>query len=359
MTDSIISLRSLSPEPPTAEPTALPPLFRLPRELRNKIYAYLLQGSNFEFLEHILRLTLLYSSQNSSPAFHGLPLWLLTCKQILSEALHQFHHHARCTQISLRRDVSLKWCNHCRPAPSQYPLAFGDAHLLRVHQIQSIELDNIEFTYFIKYPEGTPATLFLNRGHPILPLEHWLRSRRDSLRNLKLGFVVPVSWPAVYGIGEWKVDLSPIRYLGTPMKVEFVVKEPRVMNREVGNLRACATVLEILQMGLEDVARSLVGRKGFGWIVRDWIEEVGRVEGQVEGTWEHEWHVQVKRARKEVGKRDVGNLGLVYWKAYPHPSQSYERKVREDGNDDCIEWVCSRTGERLVVEVFHCDKSES
>ncbi|KAF2468024.1 uncharacterized protein BDR25DRAFT_358276 [Lindgomyces ingoldianus] len=342
--DSALRLGPSSFNPKTIPATSS--LFsNLPRELRDRIYEYLLHGSCFQFLEHILLVVL--ANDGSDGSVSGLPLWLLTNKQILSEGLSEFYRHARCIRTSMRRDVPLKWCNQCKPASGQY--SFGDAHLLRVHQIQTIDLDNIEFTYYTKYPEGTPATLFLNRGYPVLPLDHWLRGQRHSLKNLKLTFLIAGSYPSIYNAEEWKVDLSPMRYLGTPANVEFTIKEPRLLKGDIGHVRACAAVLQLLQMELEFMAKSLVGAEKSGCVVKDWIALKGKSEGQYEDTWEHEWHLRVNRGVNRAERREVDNVGLLFWKLYSHPDQSYERvKGNQDG---WMEWRCKRTTDRIRVEV--------
>jgi hypothetical protein len=86
-------------------------LFHIPLELREKIYHYLWCDTRLSDIEEdYCKFSLTYLESNSSPKStqNGLPNWLLTNKQVLSEGMQQFYRNATCTSIKAtanREDV--------------------------------------------------------------------------------------------------------------------------------------------------------------------------------------------------------------------------------------------------------------
>jgi hypothetical protein len=77
-------------------------LFYIPLELRERIYHYLWCDTRLSDIEEdSCKFSLTYLVSNSSPKStqNGLPNWLLTNKQVLSEGMQQFYRNATCTSI--------------------------------------------------------------------------------------------------------------------------------------------------------------------------------------------------------------------------------------------------------------------
>ncbi|KAF2870915.1 hypothetical protein BDV95DRAFT_71197 [Massariosphaeria phaeospora] len=78
---------------------ATPPLFRIPRELRDRVYHFALYNQRAEFFTANLSLRVRYLEDegNLEPfdSRHNVNFrWLLTSRQVLSEGLEQFYAHA-------------------------------------------------------------------------------------------------------------------------------------------------------------------------------------------------------------------------------------------------------------------------
>lgn len=92
-----------------------PSLLSLPRELRDRIWDFALEGTEIHVLKnkHVITVAYPESSQPVSSAtkpptwtdtktwpLHTRPRWFLTCKQLLSEGLSQFAQAGICTRIA-------------------------------------------------------------------------------------------------------------------------------------------------------------------------------------------------------------------------------------------------------------------
>ncbi|KAF2191994.1 hypothetical protein K469DRAFT_346046 [Zopfia rhizophila CBS 207.26] len=78
-----------SPSSPAA--IALSPLFRIPPELRGNIYNFLYCHMEYGFSDANFWIFLAYRRPSMDAELSKFPLWLLTCKQLLSEGAAQFY----------------------------------------------------------------------------------------------------------------------------------------------------------------------------------------------------------------------------------------------------------------------------
>ncbi|KAF2867459.1 hypothetical protein BDV95DRAFT_180459 [Massariosphaeria phaeospora] len=83
----------LEASPPNHSATASSPLFRLPRELRDLIYALCRENVRF-WITHSNWTLGISSNPFAQDCEWEPPLWLLTCKQLLVEGLEDLHRNA-------------------------------------------------------------------------------------------------------------------------------------------------------------------------------------------------------------------------------------------------------------------------
>lgn len=78
------------PSEATHHPQSGSPLLQLPRELRDKIYDYLFGNPARQFFHRDIAISAITDTSHYSWPILGLPHWLLTCRQISTEAMDLF-----------------------------------------------------------------------------------------------------------------------------------------------------------------------------------------------------------------------------------------------------------------------------
>lgn len=74
--------------------------FKLPRELRDAIYALLLDDVQYHFVDEGLSFVLRLGDKADTTSWSSPPSWSLANKQILSEVLEYVYREAVCTEIA-------------------------------------------------------------------------------------------------------------------------------------------------------------------------------------------------------------------------------------------------------------------
>ncbi|KAF2793832.1 hypothetical protein K505DRAFT_325214 [Melanomma pulvis-pyrius CBS 109.77] len=318
-----------------------PLFFRLPLELRNQIYDILFEifGPGFQFRQQDLLVSLIYSTSTaisiSNPRYRtGLPLWILTCRQFLSEALSQFYHASICTSCV----HTLGFLKRTAPTPGPRPISIPPSprpKLLDLQHVRSAALGPIGVSSFAQFPALKPTSLYIFGGEVVGPLRDWLRSHSTStsastsLRHLKLTLTLPSVYPEVFNDEDWRVDLLATLHFPPVESARFVVRQERIADVKAWNgawvrgpggrgldIRARQVVLPLLKRDVRGIAERLVGRGEFRCAVRDWTVVEGRDvvqewkgrSGLIESggdvgagadtrteAWEFEWHLDVRK----------------------------------------------------------------
>lgn len=362
--DGSTSLQPLPPlffetSPPSPTSTSSSPLFHLPRELRDQIYDALFTHIRYRCMHGSLQLDIFYGSQESydclglyrpGSQIDKLPVWLLTCKRILSEALTQFYREAQCL------DYSGNW-RYKKPSSFE---------LVTISRIKRLDLCGITRSIELEFCDGykdnpiKDSAIIVpilkgdsNRlhGSDLPGLVKQLQGREHRIKDLRLRVALPeardFAW--VWQAKGWVVDLSFLEGLGrTFERVEFVIDPVACVygsNRDYYklNVRNLAIAYRLLQLELERVGKCLVGlggigENGAGYKLKDWMGETA--DRQV-------WHVEVRKTRegKVEGRIEMRFIGLQDWQ----DSVSGEEFVRSVGQTDVgngfIEFRCRAIGE--------------
>ncbi|KAF2191995.1 hypothetical protein K469DRAFT_696061 [Zopfia rhizophila CBS 207.26] len=274
-------------------PTAtIPRLLRLPQELRDIIYDYLFQGACYEFDEYQMSFTISYNDDFDS--YSGLPIWLLTCKQILYEALEQFHRQAQCIGYS-RRDPE-SGDDFSSSLVSLYRIRTISAHNLQALVIVG---DGLFDMYRLNDEKKVLATVLPAQvdgyaDNMLHALIHHLQLQGTQLKDFTLRLRFPSEFPPAHKVEAWKVDFSLFEKLGALDRVEFLV-DPPLWEMYPDHIQERATLFPLVQRELLRVGKLLVGLQGVGWAVRDWFgcNDSNNTENCL--GIEHEWHLEVKK----------------------------------------------------------------
>jgi hypothetical protein len=346
-------LRPLTPfffetSPPTF-PT-VSPFFRLPREVRDKIYALILQDLALFIRDGPnIQLNILYGtdrhlySPEQTRSWQSLPRVFLTNKTLLSELLVEFYEKSRCVA------VTPLW-ERCAPgsfSPGAYTLitlprlreldlthAYTMSFSLRYSFTPLLKAENQERSPLTTEKPAFRCTLMSSLSskfqdsstQPSPPLVlYTLRERLHGLdhriREVEYEVDIPGGPDRSAGfardpetkepIMEWGIDLSELeRWMLRSESVVFNVQFPyrNIWGFIVGD---SAKEFEMVQMGLVELGVKLVGARiedGTGWSMEDRVKL--RVTGS--GKFRATWCLRVSRKEHGDGLKAFHCKGLQY-----------------------------------------------
>ena len=350
------------------------PFLSLPRETRDYIYNYLLQGSRFQFTQRLtptensMRFTICYEFSDAFMAQRSkFPLWLLVCKQVLAEGLDQLYRSAYCSSYGQC------WCDGCTPPNNQ--CEHNPGKLLELEGAKNIEftvpisqfsigqsgLIDQHLLGFTAFPDISEKAM--SPAHDLL-LEYLAENPQHPAKRLKFKFSftilpslkrLPMRKPPHQGPNDhsWAVDLSVYQKLGSRFdRVKLALEFPVLMtNEEVRHSAmlhpkfktAAAELGKFLVGGLETNDTNNVPGGNGGWRLYDSFQtKYG--EAQLEDiNCPYDWFLEV--IRQPTRKNGVIRyMGLSCFKR----GWSYFHAV--GGEEEGESWFCEQTGDLLTAE---------
>ncbi|KAF2469344.1 uncharacterized protein BDR25DRAFT_304469 [Lindgomyces ingoldianus] len=335
---------------PPATATISSPLFHLPRETRDQIYANLFSSSRYQCREGNLDAIYGYRSPSNST---GLPRWILACKQLLSEALTEFYRGARCVHGD-------------GGTPKHTPTTLSPYSLISLHRVRRLEFGYDESTPIplnfapgIRKTDHSGAVVTIPAIDPseanipnIRQLSEQLRATVHEVRELRFQLQLPDSWKFAWveDVLTWRVDMSGFEKLGEGFeRVEFVVETPVIdAERDGPNaVQGVAIVYGLLQRELERVGRRLVGfcstndngeDERQNYAIKDWLD-----------TSSHQhWHISIQRTPDRTSNRTISFPGLRKW-ITPEGLRHYERVGEQV--DGLVTFCAASWGTTIEVDV--------
>jgi hypothetical protein len=345
------------------------PFFRLPRELRDKVYHHLLSGLAYDIRKGSNHFTVEYGHiipdrsfvrMSSSMSldyvvyipFAGLS-WLLACSTILSEGLAQFERASKCTGVRHFKDY--------KGEPEWKTKLVGDTLLLPLVREMYLAVATV--------PQSAP-----NSQKPMIACRFQTQnpklaegaSRELGYRNVipqarKISVEVQTRILTVADGKEFCLPAYEERFKSfyyfpgsTYEEVHLRIALPEVPRSA---LPAIARTMPKLQASLIELGKSLTATStadinattnGQHWAVRDWIDA---------GT--HTWHMTVKRRCLSLSSLDtLQQTGLQYFR-YPELKRTpailgryakeliFARDVVPKAGT--CSWSCSDTGETVFI----------
>ncbi|KAF2010761.1 hypothetical protein BU24DRAFT_45450 [Aaosphaeria arxii CBS 175.79] len=344
------------------------PFLLLPAEIRNLIYHHLWIGTGYNmvergdegvhvFIEYTPRETALpFSDRDPLPPDDGLPYWILTCRQIYTEALDQFYLVAYCyayfnkplsgPPIPSRSAIQL---NRVRKiGPTRQPPHRHAVVLTHIHPRVEKESPTRHEMYMNQCRHTVGNCMLLTLGK----MKHAVK---DITINVSL-------WSLIYEQEEahdafFAVDLSPLEKLGDGFdRVVFRVLKPYLRPESLKNfVRYSAAAFAVLQRELLRVATLMVGGSpssldqdnASGSTARDYLEPFmnrGRKSRDP-----YDWCLEVKRSTgPSRGYHSLTYPGLQYFELeHNGVKDNYYGPLRRKGNE--LQWTSRLTREVLTL----------
>ncbi|KAF2872163.1 hypothetical protein BDV95DRAFT_571624 [Massariosphaeria phaeospora] len=319
-------------------------LFRLPLELRDRVYDHLWIDTQIQESREVCAFTVAYGcvhdkKQNTDDK---LPGWLLACKPMLAEGIAQFYRKARCVRHVLHED-GIQREGHCfrllalqriRAIDYRYVRrdcvldvavdlngdgALSIARHNRVSMINHAKkwLDDREYGEAGSWAVVVPNYNQLGRPRSYPNLEaiiDYMSCRNNSVKDVTLKFGLPrVLLPQRRLLGTvnddittWHIDFSFLKNLGTSLdRVKVSFHAPPYWLPWIEQPRFDEVFVHI-QSEMAEVAKYLVGgMHGGSWKLRDWLmkDHHPYLGGMPE------WHLEITRSAGQTSFGSIVNRG--------------------------------------------------
>jgi len=293
------------------------PLFLLARELRDQIYHFAFEGTEFRFTSLRLRCKSTYTYDEEFALRHR-PRWMLASKQLLDEALKQHFVHAKLTFHG--------YVSSTRSRRNS---------LLPLHQFRSL--------HFNLYLVAQPIPKSEDKGK-IMPMSHEMHDvefestfqilvvGQTSMQNLEITVEPPEYSEAIEGVLDWKVDLSLLKGLPKTFKRIHITMGNVEFDTDGSNLWEICGLYQImfptLQEELIRTAMLLMSGSSQRILFNDFHDE---------DNWNESWRFEAK-ATRDKGKRSLKYLGLnkfsatIKWTEIRRFYLLHEELLDEDGH---------------------------
>ncbi|KAF2740599.1 hypothetical protein EJ04DRAFT_507636 [Polyplosphaeria fusca] len=356
-----------------------------PREIRDRIYGFLLEGSSFTFNDtvvddHRLNFKVVYGAGNEGGETR-LPLWLISCKQTLHEGLEEFYRGARCL------GYGRCWCTGCSRRPRSrchdYPGKLLSLDLIRNLDYTDNKIDPSspcchDFWRSVKDDKRSNRITIVpingerdkgNSPNCDYLVDYLISTPQHSVRQIKFSLELP-SLPD--GLQRsvvqhsWAVDMSYFLKLGCRFdRVVFRIACPAwYLTGGLEQQRMNTIMYPKFQEEAVRVGKLLVGAaegNTWGYVVRDYFESIPKlVRASVDKFIQDgfiqdglEWHVEITRHTvKRQGS--IEHPGLQYWKKMRPATMSplYDYFVPGEAEEEgSFSWRCPKTQETVSLSL--------
>jgi hypothetical protein len=308
----------MQPKHPDVSDSPEGALFKLPLELRDLVYSLSFEQGCYQLFQHGMRFDVHLGRTRGSTTRLKLPRWLLTCKQLLGEAMSQFYRdvgHANAWLVTDAPDLNIG--------------------LLQVHRLKDIRARYVVQVYTCtgqgrrkhigKYPTNIDTRMssqltkcavglelidaynapYSTSAYP-RPLTHGCKAQRLSIWfNLE---------STSFSYAQFSDDMVPeveyyFRFLASdnPLseKIRFVLEEPVLVQsnfypepiHQDGEIVYSLLQNEITNLAIGIVSNSNV--RGSPTMMRDWLGKEDYEDQQGSRT-RHNWHLKVTLAGTDI-----------------------------------------------------------
>jgi hypothetical protein len=299
--------------------------------------------------------------------------WLLTNRQILSEAVEQFYRHAHCTFYG---NFKHSW-NHedhvteqSAPKTAQIVKPISIFTFAKITSISlslrlGTEMEQVDGEWYERLvPRRSEKTLFDDLDLSEI-LQHVRALNGHSLNHLDLNVWIlqsdPLDWDDAINatlevemgrfheslsgyqdVNGYEVDLSFLQSFGTKFKHIEITLFPTYMKAGFDDygVEGSFVVVPMVQKELARMAKVLVGTEG--WTIRDWTSET--VTGQP-------WRLDVTKGIPGQQDGTLEHIGLKTWPGQDFDGDNDKFYLQEDRGDGVLTWVGSYSDNEVVIEV--------